>query len=135
MTVIFDCIDCDLKAVELSKVTRNKTCIRVLFLCACEWVLLFRCLNLLLSLFSIFTDYFFWYNVDMDLVWFSNEKTLNLVKSFEVLVVHSGEGFEFIVCGCAPVETLLRELILISVSYTQANVIVLFSSFDTAPEK
>ena len=77
MTVIFDCIDCDLKAVELSKVTRNKTRIRVLFLCACEWVLLFRCLNLLLSLFSIFTDYFFWYNVDMDLVWFSNEKTLN----------------------------------------------------------
>jgi hypothetical protein len=73
MAVIFYSIDSDLKAVEFSEVTGNKTCIRVLFFCASEWVLFFGRFSLLLSIVSFFTDNLFWCYVDMNLVRFSNK--------------------------------------------------------------
>jgi len=134
VTIIFNCIYCNLKTVKFSKVSWHKTCIRVFLLSACKRVFFFRCFWLLCLDLTIFINNLLRSNVNVNLSGFSREKSLNGVKSWEVLIVHRREGFKFEVSRGGPVETLFRELILVSVSYTKTDIVILFDTLNATPE-
>lgn len=71
----------------------------------------------------------------MDLVGFASEHTLDSVESGVVLVIKGAESLEFEIGRWGPVETLFREFVLIGVGDANADVVVLFDAFDTAPEE
>jgi len=52
-----------------------------------------------------------------------------------VLVIDCRELFKFEVGRAGPVETLFRELVLVSVSDTKTQVIVLLEAFNATPEE
>lgn len=137
VAVILNSGNCELKTIELCEVTGDKACVGVLFFCAGKGVLLFYLLFDCLSLsgFSLLALWLSGGNVDVDLVGFASEHALYSVEGGVVLVIKGTESLEFEIGGWGPVETLFRELVLIGVGDTNADVVVVFDAFDAAPEE
>lgn len=78
VAVVLDCVDRELKSVNLGKVARHKTCVGVLLLSAGERVFFFRGLGRWLGLF--FTLNLVRLNFNVDFVWFARKERIDRVE-------------------------------------------------------
>ena len=134
MTVVFDGIDSHLKTIELSEISQYETCVLVLFRSALKRVSLFWLSFWFWNCLSIIRLLLLWV-FDQLKSWFADKKPLNAVELIIMLIVACAKGLEFEIGRRRPVETLLRELILICVSNAQADVVVVLLAFNPTPEQ
>lgn len=73
--------------------------------------------------------------VDEDLLGVAGEEATDLVEGSQVLIVKFIEVVEFKICARRPVETFLREFVLVGVGNAQADVVVVGNAFDSTPEE
>jgi hypothetical protein len=78
VAVVFDCVDRELKSVNLGEVARHKTCVGVLLLSAGERVFFSRGLGRWLGLF--FTLNLVRLNFNVDFVWFARKERIDRVE-------------------------------------------------------
>ena len=97
VAVVLNSAYCELKTIKFCEVTGYEACVGVLFFCAGKGVLFFYLLFCCRSLcvFSLFTLWLSRGNVDVDLVGFASEHTLDSVEGGVVLVIKGAESLEF----------------------------------------